>query len=58
MSNNGEVDEIETREVVKEDNEDRKVIHTQYWQNGEMIGADVTIVIKKMPELFGSTLTN
>jgi len=53
MGDNGE---IETREIVKEDSEDRKVIHTQYWKNGEMIAADVTVVIKKMPELFGTTI--
>jgi len=55
MSDSGEV---ERREIVIEDNDDRKIIHTEYWQHNKMLSRDVVIVVKKMPELFGSTLTN
>ena len=52
MSDSGEV---ERREIVTEDNDDRKIIHTEYWQDGNMLSRDVMVIVKKMPELFGST---
>ena len=53
-----DMSEIEKREIVSEDNDDRKIIHTEYWQDNKMIQRDVTVVVKKMPELFGETMTN
>ena len=52
---NTEDNDIETREIITEDNDDRKIIHTEYWQNGKMLSRDVMVIVKKMPELFGST---
>jgi len=48
--------EIVTKEIVTEDNEDRKIIYTEYWQDNKMIQRDVIVVVKKMPELFGTTI--
>ena len=53
MSN---MSEIVTKEIVTEDNEDRKIIYTEYWQDNKMIQRDVIVVVKKMPELFGTTI--
>ena len=53
-----DMNEIVTKEIVTEDNDDRKIIHTEYWQDGKMLSRDVMVIVKKMPELFGGTLTN
>ena len=52
------MNEVERREIVTEDNDDRKIIHTEYWRDGKLLSRDVMIVVKKMPELFGETMTN
>jgi len=48
----------EIREIVKEDNEDSKVIHTEHIKDGVVIRRDVVVIIKKMPELNGEIWLN
>jgi len=44
---------LEKRDIVTRDDEDRKIIRTEYLYNGEVVKADVLVIVKKWPELFG-----
>ena len=46
----------EVREVVREDNKDRRIVATEYYVGPDIVRVDIHVTIKKMPELTGGIM--